>query len=106
MSCLYRPTRCLIELNRGAVIVGVGALAAHLIEAKAFPGFIGIKARHEFARIEMRSPRALVVHKLSVGEKGATLSIEGGQLPKQQIIYNGPNKIDRVGGASRDVDCF
>ena len=104
MSGLHRPACPFVELDRWAVVVGLGAFAPHLVEAETFSGFIGVKAGDEFARIEMRPSGALVMNELTVGEKGPSLVVERGQLSEQEIIYNGPNDINRVGGTSGDVD--
>ena len=49
MSGLNGPTRPIIKLDYGAVVVGFGALAPHLVEAKTFSGFAGVEVGHEFA---------------------------------------------------------
>src|SRR6266498_3222516 len=86
MAAADRPVRFFVPADVGAVLVGDGTLAAHLVEAVAGAVSVVAPVLDVLSGVVMRSPLAVVVDRLSVGKERAAVVIDGRPLLESQIV--------------------
>ena len=103
MTGFHRPAGAVVELGHGAVVVGLGAATAHLIEAIAQGGLLAAELFDELFVLEMGAAGALIVDGFAIGKQGAATLIEFGQLAQKEVVDHGADEVDGVGWAAWQI---
>jgi hypothetical protein len=98
------PTGGAVPLHAGAVVVGLGAFAAHLVEAPALARALVAPLFNVAAGVVVGAALTLVVDEVAVSEERPAVLVEFRQLVKGEVVDQHSGGIDRIVRAAAEVD--